>query len=120
MSVHRGKLPPMTESTELCDCPRTDHIGSAGGRCVEPSIRSEDLADPTLAKYSWCGCCMADCPDAHPSPTRGFCPVPGPLVVAQEYFDTLPGDKQRKLREQDERGELRIAPRAEIRPGSAE
>ncbi|MBN3458256.1 hypothetical protein JNN96_29885 [Mycobacterium sp. DSM 3803] len=105
---------------ELCDCPRTDHIGSADGRCVEPSIRSEDPADPKLAKYSSCGCCMADCPDVHPSPTPGFGPVPGSLVVAKEHFDTLPAEKQRELREQEELGELRILPRAEMRLGSAE
>uniref|UniRef100_UPI0037CB5290 hypothetical protein n=1 Tax=Mycolicibacterium sp. TaxID=2320850 RepID=UPI0037CB5290 len=112
--------PAMTESTELCDCPRTDHIGSADGRCVEPSIRSEDPADPTLAKYSCCGCCMADCPDVHPTPTPGFGPVPGSMMVAQEHFDTLPAEKQRQLREQEARGELRIVPRAEMGLGSAE
>ena len=35
----------MTESTELCDCP--DAHPTADGRCVEPSIRSEDPADPS-------------------------------------------------------------------------
>ncbi|SKE69488.1 Uncharacterised protein [Mycobacteroides abscessus subsp. massiliense] len=105
----------MTESTELCDCPRTDHVGSPDGHCTLPSIRGEEPEDPTLARYSWCGCCMADCPDVHPTPTPGFGPVPGSLVIAKEHFDTLPEEKQRELREQEARGELRIAPRSEMR-----
>lgn len=107
----------MTESapTELCNCPRRAHVDSADGHCTLPSIRSEDPADPMLAKYTWCGCCMADCPDAHPTPTPGFGPVPGSLVVAKEHFDTLPAEKQRELRERESRGELRIAPQAEMR-----
>jgi hypothetical protein len=54
-----------------------------------------------------------------PSPTPGFGTVPGSMV-AEEYFDTLPAEKQRELREQEARGELRIAPRAEMWPGSTE
>lgn len=108
--------------SELCDCPRRDHIGSADGRCNLPSIRSEEVSDSEVdfSRWSECGCCMADCPDVHPTPTPGFGPVPGSLVVAKEHFDTLPAEKQHALREQEERGELRIAPRAEMGLGSAE
>lgn len=110
-----------TTASELCDCPRRDHVGSVTGRCVNPSIRSES-ADMGIdrSRYRECGCCMADCPDVHPTPTPGFGPVPGSMMVAQEYFDTLPADKQKDLREQEARGELRIVPRAEMRLGSAE
>ena len=112
------EVPPI----ELCDCPRRDHLGSAAGRCISPSIRSQEADDTEVdfSRYSECGCCMADCPDVHPAPTPGFGLVPGSMMVAQEYFDTLPAEKQRKLREQEERGELRILPRAEMRPGSAQ
>lgn len=108
----------MTESAvELCDCPRTDHLDSVDGHCTLPSIRSES---PDLTGYSECGCCVADCPDVHPTPTPGFGPVPGSLMVAQEHFDTLPAEKQQALREQEACGKLRIVPRAEMRLGSAE
>jgi hypothetical protein len=112
----------MPESaSELCDCPRRDHVGSADGHCINPSIRSES-GDTEIdrSRYSECGCCMADCPDVHPTPTPGFGPVPGSMVVAQEYFDTLPAKKQRALREEEARGELRIAPRSDMGLGSAE
>lgn len=107
----------MTESTstERCDCPRRDHIGSMDGRCTLPSLRSES---PDLSGYSECGCCVADCPDVHPESGRGLRAVPGSAVIAQEYVDTLPEEKQQALREQQARGELRIAPRSEMRlPG---
>lgn len=52
-----------TTASELCACP--DEHATADGRCAEPAIRNEDPADPTLARYTWCGCCMADCPDVH-------------------------------------------------------
>lgn len=108
----------MTESTELCDCPRTDHVGSPDGHCTLPSIRGEEPEDPTLVRYSWCGCCMADCPDVHPDSDRNLRAVPGSAVIAQEYVDTLSEEKQQALREQEARGELRIAPQAEMRlPG---
>lgn len=57
--------PAMTEVTsgERCGCP--DEHPTDDGRCIEPSIRSADPGDLTLAKYTWCGCCMADCPDVH-------------------------------------------------------
>jgi hypothetical protein len=108
-------------SVELCDCPRTDHVDSVHGHCTLPSIRSEEASDSEVAfsRWSQCGCCMADCPDVHPTPTPGFGPVPGSLMVAQEYFDTVPAEKQQALREQEARGELRIAPRVEMRRGSA-
>lgn len=113
----------MTESApvELCDCPRRDHIGSEDGHCTLPSIRSEEATDTEvdLSRWSECGCCMADCPDVHPTPTAGFGPVPGSLVVAEEYVATLPAEKQKALRDQEARGELRIAPQAEMRlPGT--
>lgn len=112
----------MTESksAEQCDCPRRDHVDSADGCCTLPSIRSEEAGDTEVdySRYSECGCCMADCPDVHPTPSPGFGPVPGSLVIAQEYVDTLPEEKQQALREQEARGELRIAPQAEMRlPG---
>lgn len=112
----------MTELTELCDCPRRDHVGSVDGYCVNPSIRSEEADDTEVnfSRYSECGCCMADCPDVHPTPTPGFGPVPGSMMVAEEYVATLPTAKQRALREQEARGELRIVPRAEMGLGSAE
>lgn len=55
-----------TTASELCDCPRRDHVGSVTGRCVNPSIRSES-ADMGIdrSRYRECGCCMADCPDVH-------------------------------------------------------
>lgn len=98
----------MTESTELCDCPRTDHVDSVDGHCTNPSIRSEEAGNTEvdLSRYSECGCCMADCPDVHPTPTPGCGAVPGSTVVAEEYFDTLPAEKQRDLREREERGEM--------------
>jgi hypothetical protein len=106
---------------ELCDCPRTDHLDSADGHCTNPSIRSEGSGDMEvdLSRYSEYGCCMADCPDVHPEPTPGFGAVPGSVVVAEEYVATLPAEKQRELREMEARGELRIAPRSEMLPGSA-
>lgn len=115
LSDRRAMLRFMTESTELCDCPRRDHVGSPDGHCTLPSIRGEEPEDSTLARYTWCGCCVADCPDVHPTPTDGFGPVPGSLVIAKEYVDTLPEEKQQALREQQARGELRIAPQAEMR-----
>ncbi len=109
----------MTESasTELCDCPRRDHIGAPDGGCMNPSIRSDEAGDTEvdLSRYSECGCCMADCPDVHPDSGRGLRPVPGSTVIAQEYVDKLPAEKQKALREQEARGELRIAPRSEMR-----
>lgn len=113
-------LQAMTESTELCDCPRTDHVGSEDGHCLNPSIRSEEAGDTEVdySRYSECGCCMADCPDVHPESGRGLRAVPGSAVIAQEYVDTLSEEKQQALREQEARGELRIAPQAEMRlPG---
>lgn len=98
--------------TELCDCPRRDHIGSADGHCANPSLRSEE--PEALARYTTCGCCVADCPDVHPTPTPGTGPKPGSLQIAAEHVATLPAEQQRELREREARGELRIAPRAEM------
>ena len=105
----------MTEATptERCACP--DAHPTVDGRCVEPSIRSEDPDDPTLAKCDWCGCCMADCPDVHPDSERNPRPVPGLMVIVEEYVNTLPEGKQRELRDLEARGELRIAPQSEMR-----
>ncbi|QZH66748.1 hypothetical protein [Mycolicibacterium farcinogenes] len=108
----------MNESApvELCDCPRRDHVDSADGRCVNPSLRSES---PDLSGYSECGCCVADCPDVHPDSERKLTAVPGSAVIAEEYVATLPAEKQKALRDQEARGELRIAPRSEMRlPGT--
>lgn len=118
MSPLRAMLRPMPETapTELCDCPRRDHVDSVDGHCTLPSIRSEEADDTEVgfSRYSECGCCMADCPDVHPTATPGRGPVPGSMVVAKEHFDTLPAVQQRALREQEARGELRIAPRVEM------
>lgn len=55
----------MTEDTasERCACP--EEHDTADGRCAEPSLRSEEPKDTTMARYMWCGCCMADCPYVH-------------------------------------------------------
>ena len=65
--------------SKLCDCPRRDHLDSADGHCTLTSIRSEEDSDDEVdfSRWSQCGCCMADCPDVHPTPTPGFGPVPG-------------------------------------------
>lgn len=86
------------------------------GKCIEPSLRSEE--PEALARYSWCGCCVADCPDVHAEPGAEFLAVPGSVLVAAEYVATLNPDRQRDLRAQESRGELRIVPRAEMVPGS--
>ncbi|MFN3005097.1 hypothetical protein [Mycolicibacterium wolinskyi] len=102
--------------------PRRDHIDSADGHCINPSIRSEEASDDAVdfSRWSQCGCCMADCPDVHPTSTPGFGPAQGSLVVAKEHFDTLLADKQRALREPEACAELPIMPRAEMRLGTAE
>ena len=50
--------------------------------------------------------------------TAGLTPaIPGirkVAVIAAEYVMTLPSGKQRELREQESRGELRIVPRSEM------
>lgn len=102
--------------SELCDCPQ-DHYRSMDGRCAEPSLRSEE--PETLARYTQCGCCIADCPDVHAEPGAEFLTVPGSVLVAAEYVVTLHPDRQRDLREQEARGELRIMSRAEMVPGAA-
>lgn len=111
-------MPEFAAPVEQCDCPRRDHGDSADGSCINPSIRGEESSNTAVdfSRYTECGCCMADCPDVHPTPAPGFGPVPGSLVVAEEYFDTLPSEKQQALREQQVRGELRIVPSSEMRP----
>ncbi len=117
LSVHRAILKSMTDAnpTERCACP--ERHPTADGRCIEPSIRSEDPDDPTLANYDCCGCCMADCPDVHPDSDGNLEVVPGSTTLAQEYVETLPKEKQRELREREARGELRITPQSEMRIG---
>jgi hypothetical protein len=81
------------------------------GTCENRSIRSEE---GSATDFDWCGCCMADCPDVgHPEP-RPDRIIPGTIEVAEEYVATLPGEKQRNLRAQESRGELRIVSRAEM------
>lgn len=106
--------------SELCDCPRRDHIGSTDGHCNLPSIRSEEVSDSEVdfSRWSQCGCCMADCPDVHPTPTPGFFDG-GTVIVAAEHVATLPAAEQAKLRAQEAAGEIQIRPRAEMGPGSA-
>ncbi|GAA4403731.1 hypothetical protein [Tsukamurella soli] len=103
--------------TDTCDCPR-DHYLTADGRCDNPPLWHDDPERLDRQRYSWCGCCMADCPDVHlePEPMRVG---PGSVVIAEEYVATLPEEKQRELRAAQERGELRIAPRAEFAPDPA-
>ena len=94
---------------ERCACP--EQHPTPDGTCANPSIRSEGSS---ATNFDWCGCCMADCPDVgHPEP-RPDRIVPGTLEVAEEYVATLPDEKQRALREQEARGELRIFSRAEM------
>lgn len=64
--------------------------------------------------YPECGCCMANCPDVHPDSEGKLTAVPGSAVIAAEYAATLPEEKQAELREQEARGELRIAPQSEM------
>lgn len=52
-----------TIASDRCACPG-EHA-TDDGRCVEQSIRSADPDHPTLARYAWCGCCLADCPYVH-------------------------------------------------------
>ncbi|MCP2622059.1 hypothetical protein NLB33_04225 [Mycolicibacterium smegmatis] len=103
---------PESASAPKCDCP-DEHFATDDGRCDNAPLWCDDPEALDHDRYSWCGCCMADCPDVHlePEPRRV---VPGSLVVAEEYFDTLPEEKQRELREAEARGELRIAPRSEM------
>lgn len=112
LSVARVMLRAMTDATpdERCACPETHP--TVDGQCIEPSVRSEDPSDPTLAKYAWCGCCMADCPDVHPDSDSHLQAIPGSTVIAEEYVNTLPADKQQKLRELAARGDLRITPQS--------
>lgn len=99
------------KNVELCDCPAA-HYRSMDGHCIEPSLRSE--MPKRLAAYSQCGCCMADCPDVHAEPDAEFLAVPAAVLVAEEYIVTLDKLRQKDLREQADRGELQIVPRAEL------
>ena len=102
---------PNADAAERCDCPR-DHYRNMDGRCSKPSLRSEE--PEALAGYSWCGCCVADCPDVHAESGSEFLAIPGSVLVAAEYVATLHPARQRDLREQEARGELRIVPRSEM------
>jgi hypothetical protein len=116
VSLARPTINEVIESNELCDCPR-DHYRSTDGRCKGPSLRSEE--PESLASYTQCGCCMADCPDVHAEAGAEFLAIPRSVLVAAEYVAMLHPDRQRDLKEQADRGELRIVPRAEMFPGSA-
>lgn len=63
---------------------------------------------------------MADCPDVHAEPDAEFLAVPDAVLVAEEYIATLHKLRQKDLREQADRGELRIVPRAELARRAAE
>lgn len=105
----------MNESAPAERCGCHEAHPTPDGRCVNPPLRSES---PDLSGYSECGCCVADCPDVHPDSERKLTAVPGSAVIAEEYVATLPAEKQKALRDQEARGELRIAPRSEMRlPG---
>lgn len=102
---------------DLCDCDRRDHIDSPDGNCANLTTADEEPEDPSLAHWTRCGCCMADCPDVHPTPTPGFFdPAPGSVTFAAEHVATLPADEQAQLREREAAGEIRIRPRAESIP----
>lgn len=100
---------------DLCDCDRRDHIDSPDGHCLNLSIAAEEPEDPSLAKWTRCGCCMADCPDVHPTATPGFFDG-GQMHIAAEYVATLPAEEQEQLRAREAAGEIRIRPRAEMIP----
>ncbi|MFD9829025.1 hypothetical protein ACFWXB_16255 [Tsukamurella tyrosinosolvens] len=102
---------------QLCDCDRLDHLGSTDGHCLNLSTAGEEPEDPSLARWTRCGCCMADCPDVHPTPTPGFFdPAPGSVTFAAEHVATLPAVEQEQLRAREAVGEIRIRPRAESIP----
>lgn len=93
-----------------CDCHEAHP--TQDGRCPNPSLRSEG---PGLESYSQCGCCMADCPDVHPSSDGSRLRArPGTMVIAQEYVDTLPAERQEQLRAAETRGDVQIRPRHEM------
>lgn len=110
MSVPGAMLPSMTDPK--CDCP-DDHFATEDGRCTNPPLWCDDQDTLDHSRYTMCGCCLADCPDVHlePKPIRA---VPGSLQIAAEHVASLPAEKQRELREQEARGELRITPQAEM------
>lgn len=116
MSDRRAMLRCMSEvsSNETCDCPRRDHLGSVNGRCTNPSLRSEEHADPGYGRYTQCGCCMADCPDVHPDSGAEYTTGLESVMIAEEYVATLGVEAQRRLRARAAQGEFRIMPRAEI------
>lgn len=100
---------------ELCDCDRRDHIDAPDGRCLNLSTAAEEPEDASLSAWTQCGCCMADCPDVHPTPTPGFFePVPGSATIAAEHVATLSAEDQEQLRAREAAGEIRIRPRAEF------
>lgn len=98
---------------DLCDCDRRDHIDSPDGNCANLTTADEEPEDPSLAHWTRCGCCMADCPDVHPTP--GFFDG-GQVHIAAEHVATLPADEQAQLRAREAAGEIRIRPRAEMIP----
>lgn len=100
---------------ELCDCDRRDHIDSADGHCLNLSTAAEEPEDPSLATWSQCGCCMADCPDVHPTETPGRFDG-ATWIIAAEHVATLPAEEQEQLRAREAAGEIQIRPRAESIP----
>ncbi|WP_435594702.1 hypothetical protein [Tsukamurella tyrosinosolvens] len=99
----------------LCDCDRRDHLDSPDGHCRNLSIAAEEADDRDRTRWSQCGCCMADCPDVHPTPTPGFLDG-AEVIVAAEHVETLPADERAQLRAREAAGEIRIRPRAEMIP----
>ncbi len=99
--------------TEPCNCPR-DHYRTPNGRCDHPPHWLDDPDQLDRTRYTMCGCCMADCPDVHAEPDPEFRIRPGSSTVAAEYVETLSAEKQRDLRDQESRGELRIVPQREM------
>lgn len=93
-------MPESAACVELCDCPR-DHYRAMDGRCTEPSLRSEE--PEALARYTQCGCRIADSPDVYAEPDAEFLAVPGSALSAEVYVATLHPDRQRDLREREER-----------------
>lgn len=98
--------------SDTCDCP-DDHFATEDGCCTNPPLWHDDPDTLDHDRYSQCGCCMADCPDVHLEP-KSIRAVPGSITIAAEHVATLPAEKQRELREAEVRGELRIAPQAEM------
>lgn len=98
---------------EVCDCPRPDHYRTDDGHCDQQSMRSED--PDRLSGYSWCACCVADCPDVHSEEDPDWLkPVWGTAEYAEEFIATLPAEEQAKMRGRAATGEFKIFPHDEM------